>query len=348
MRFSISKQGYIVTAWSIVADGKLCYNNVRKFADEKDAKTFAKIILPSCDPNTIKDMIKNYSPDELFSISVKDGGKITYRKSVLMKVAENGKLYMAKTQDYLQFKTYTKMEIQKNESLTGKQQFRYELLQWCGNVADAERATAFVMGDNEKPEQAQLPKSVIEDGVYLVHANGKFTLFEQEYTKQDNMDAEVVAIGLKMGEFSIEIALHDEADGRRIPLTTKDNGNDEKDKPYYIENYDDAVADMDGADNTAHLRNVLNNILNLTIKLDEEWYIPSLGEMYRIFINKKAINEALDYVKGDRLQDGWYWTSTELSATAAWYLYLSDGSTSNWGTKASDTGRVRAVSAFIL
>ena len=70
--------------------------------------------------------------------------------------------------------------------------------------------------------------------------------------------------------------------------------------------------------------------------------------MYRIFINKKAINEALDYVKGDRLQDGWYWTSTEGSATHAWYLNLNGGNTGIWGSKASNTLRVRAVSAFIL
>lgn len=237
------------------------------------------------------------------------------------------------------------MEIQKNVVLTGKQQFRYELLQWCGNVEDAEKANAFVMGNDEKPRQAQLSKAdQLEDGVYFIHANGKFTLFEYEYTKTDNMESEIVAIGLKMGDFSIEIALHDEANGERITLTTKDNSDEDKDKDYYIENYDDAVADMDGANNTDHLR----SILNPKIQLADEWYIPSLGELYRIFINKKTINEALDYVKGDRLKDSWYWTSTERSATYAWGLSLFDGNTNVWGTKASNANRVRAVSAFIL
>lgn len=235
------------------------------------------------------------------------------------------------------------MEIQKNSCLTDKQQFRYELLQWCGSVADAERANAFVMGNDEKPVQAQLSKSDnLEDGVYFVHANGKFTYFMYAETKLD--ESEVVAIGLKMGDFSIEIALHDEAKGEGITLTTKENTNENEDKAYYIGNYDDAVADMDGANNTDHLR----NILNPKIQLADEWYIPSLGEMYRIFINKKAINEALDYIGGDRLQDRWYWTSTECSATNAWGLNLIGGSTFYWLTKASSTFRVRAVSAFIL
>lgn len=35
-------------------------------------------------------------------------------------------------------------------------------------------------------------------------------------------------------------------------------------------------------------------------------------------------------------------------ATAAWFLNLPDGITSNWSTKASSASRVRAVSAFIF
>ena len=236
------------------------------------------------------------------------------------------------------------MDIQKNGILTGTQQFRYELLQWCGNTKDAKEAYSFVKGNEEIAKQAQLSKSTMGDGVYLVHANGKFTLFESDYTKQDHMDSGVVAIGLKMGEFSIKIALHDVAKGEAINLTTADNGTSDNDKSYYMDSYDDAVADMGGADNTDHLR----SILNPQIQLINEWYIPSLGEMYRIFINKKAINEALDYIGGDRLQDKWYWTSTEGSATNAWLLSLTDGNTCYWYAKASSTGRVRAVSAFIL
>lgn len=237
------------------------------------------------------------------------------------------------------------MEIQTSKALSDVQQFRYELLQWCGNVEDAEKANTFVMGKDEKPVQAQLPKSGnMEDGIYLVHADGKATLFELEYTKDDNMDSEVVAIGLKMGSFGIKIALHDEANGEGITLTTKANGNEQKDQSYYTDKYDDAVADIEGAINTDHLR----NILNPQIKLADDWYIPSLGELYRIFINKKAINAALEFAKGDKLQDRWYWTSTENSATFAWDLYLDDGGANDWCTKASDTCRVRAVSAFIF
>lgn len=234
------------------------------------------------------------------------------------------------------------MDIQKNVILTGTQQFRYELLQWCGGMEDAKKAYAFIMGADEKPEQAQLPKAnQLEDGVYLVQADGKAILFAGDKTQLPS-ESETVAIGLKMGDFSIKIALYDEAEGENITLTTKANTDTGQDKTYYIDNCDDAVADMDGVNNTDHLR----NILNPEIKLADGWYIPSLGELYRIFINKKIINEALDYIHGDKLQDLWYWTSAELSATYAWSLGLYNGLTLGWYTKASYAGRVRAVSAF--
>lgn len=237
------------------------------------------------------------------------------------------------------------MKIQTSKTLSDVQQFRYELLQRCGNVEDAEKANTFVMGKEEKPVQMQLPKSGnMEDGIYLVHADGKATLFELEYTKEDNMDSEIVAIGLKRDGFGIKIALHDEANGDDITLTTKENGNEENDQAYYIDICNDAVANMDGARNTNHLR----NILNPQIKLADDWYIPSLGELYRIFINKKAINAALEFAKGDKLQDRWYWTSTEGSATNAWHLSLNDGYSNDWITTARNMLRVRAVSAFIF
>ena len=80
-----------------------------------------------------------------------------------------------------------------------------------------------------------------------------------------------------------------------------------------------------------------------------KWWLPSLGEMFMIYANITKINYALSLITGaTQLVEDWYWTSTELSATLAWFLYLGDGYTLGWFTKASDAGRVRAVSAFIV
>ena len=78
-----------------------------------------------------------------------------------------------------------------------------------------------------------------------------------------------------------------------------------------------------------------------------KWWLPSLGEMLMIYANMTKINYALSLITGaTQLSETWYWTSTEYSATYAWYLFLSSGSVYG-DTKASSTGRVRAVSAFI-
>lgn len=79
-----------------------------------------------------------------------------------------------------------------------------------------------------------------------------------------------------------------------------------------------------------------------------KWWLPSLGEMMMIYANMTKINYALSLIAGATpLVETWYWTSTEISATNAWYLTLGDGGTHYWCAKASDAGRVRAVSAFI-
>ena len=78
-----------------------------------------------------------------------------------------------------------------------------------------------------------------------------------------------------------------------------------------------------------------------------KWWLPSLGEMMMIYANMTKINYALSLINGaTQLVEEAYWTSTEASATNAWYLYLNNGSAGN-RTKASYTLRVRAVSAFI-
>jgi phage baseplate assembly protein gpV len=78
-----------------------------------------------------------------------------------------------------------------------------------------------------------------------------------------------------------------------------------------------------------------------------KWWLPSLGEMMMIYANMTKINYALSLINGaTQLDEDAYWTSTETSATHAWRLNLSNGD-ADYHTKASNTGRVRAVSAFI-
>ena len=77
------------------------------------------------------------------------------------------------------------------------------------------------------------------------------------------------------------------------------------------------------------------------------WWLPSLGELMMIYANMRKINYALSLINGaTQLAETAYWSSTEYSATYAWYLYLNKGY-ANINTKASNQYRVRPVSAFL-
>ena len=174
------------------------------------------------------------------------------------------------------------------------------------------------------------------DGIYLITKTGKPVLFAPGCNKKD-----CVAVGIKLGGKSIAVSLKDAADGENITLT---NSEDETEYDGYINNCTDAVADWNGKANTKHLEEIR---LNEDIKLEAGQYIPAVGEMYLIYLHKKALNEALEAVGGEPIADDWYWTSTERSATGAWYLYLYDGGMS-YDTKATYALHVPPVSAFII
>ena len=99
--------------------------------------------------------------------------------------------------------------------------------------------------------------------------------------------------------------------------------------------------DYDGAENTKHIQEI-----GTDIKLANGEYIPSLEELYLIYLHKYKINYALGYVHGKLIADEWYWSSTEFSAKNAWYLNLYHGY-QNYNSKTGDQYRVRPVSAFI-
>ena len=113
-------------------------------------------------------------------------------------------------------------------------------------------------------------------------------------------------VGIKFGGKSLVVALNNIGD-EAIELTTKQGGT------RFITNYHQAAEDMDGKAATDDIR----DILNMGIADDE----------------------------GEPLHDDWYWSSTQYSATDAWFLYLNDGGADR-DTKATSQGRVRPVSAF--
>ena len=78
-----------------------------------------------------------------------------------------------------------------------------------------------------------------------------------------------------------------------------------------------------------------------------KWWLPSLGELMMIYANMRKINYALSLINGaTQLAETWYWSSTEYSATGAWYLGLGYGY-AYFTAKATNQNGVRPVSAFL-
>lgn len=76
------------------------------------------------------------------------------------------------------------------------------------------------------------------------------------------------------------------------------------------------------------------------------WWLPSEGEMAMILANFDKINYALSKISGaTQLQNAWYWSSTQISATSAWTLNLHDGYVRYYDK--FNQIRVRPVSAFL-
>lgn len=78
-----------------------------------------------------------------------------------------------------------------------------------------------------------------------------------------------------------------------------------------------------------------------------KWWLPSIAELIAIWKRKHAINLCLSVISGaSPLVESWHWSSTECSATNAWYLYLNGGLLSFWNTKVTSSLYVRAMAAF--
>ena len=224
------------------------------------------------------------------------------------------------------------------ENLTKEQRLRYSLLRDCR--FDRERAREcfnFIMDDDGQQPCKPAPVSPA-DGVYVIYESGDYMMVDPE--EGVDLEDKVAYIGIVSGGAGMAIALRDAAPG---PVALTDgNGNCASEKADFRPDYQDAVQDWAGRENTYRLQ---KSGLNPAICLKEDEYIPSLAQLYLMCLNRKAINEALELAGGEPLIESWYWSSTESSANNAWGLYFSNGYAGS-NTKAAYKDRVRPVSAF--
>ena len=220
------------------------------------------------------------------------------------------------------------------EAINDAMQVRMTLLKETGyNVETAQKCWDFVRGGDEAKKQ-EPTSDRLADGVYLIDTKDNAVRYDGEDTETVN---DTAYIGIIQGSHSVAISLRDVSEDEITLTSKKDDG-----KGHYIDSYMDAVQDWQGKKNTEHLQAVG---LNPAIQLKDGEYIPTLAEMYLICLNRKAINAAMRFVGGQELK-GWYWSSTECSATHAWYLCHDDGY-AGYGTKTTPARKVRTVSEFL-
>lgn len=211
--------------------------------------------------------------------------------------------------------------------MTEEQKLRYELIRNTNSVEKARVFYDFIMG-------TKIPVINVncqcEDGIYICYEGGERQLYDG-----NNPAERVDHIGIKVGTHMVGLCLNSQGESE-LPC----NSDLDKDDFDYKRHELHALDDFNGKANTEHLKRHGEFDFDLA---DDEW-IPSLGELAIICKNKEKINEALAYVGGDGLVDVWYWSSTEYSATGAWYVGFHNGNV--FGSSKSKIYVVRPVCAF--
>lgn len=231
--------------------------------------------------------------------------------------------------------------------LSATQQLRRDLLEKFNDVKAAREAYEFIAGGEavvsvSDPEDVKVRllgrvQTADRDGVYFVTKDNRLLAFGSDEARATEK-ARLVGIALKAGDTAIRIALKDQKD---VTLTNREDPGDVG-SPYYVDNWEGARLWVpNGQAATEHIKAVGTDITGL----EDGWYIPSLYELYLMYLWRNHLDEALKYIGAEPFEDEWYWSSTECSATYAWALSFNTGYQNPYA-KASTRYRVRPVSAL--
>ena len=194
--------------------------------------------------------------------------------------------------------------------------------------------------------------------VYAVAADGSLIDY-------NSANSSCLGVALVAGEHKFMIAKSDAKDGTNYKLYYNFDAHDLSLKDYYTTDGEErtgylpqpdgtykstpnlsgdftswtagALSDFNGIANTAVIADAGSTIKNMctvlkTFNQEEQaagrsadWYVPALGQLALIYLNKSEINAALTKIWGTALANESYWSSTEQSSYKAWSVNFFDG-----------------------
>ncbi len=80
------------------------------------------------------------------------------------------------------------------------------------------------------------------------------------------------------------------------------------------------------------------------LKGGEEWFLPSREQLKKLYEAKSTVNQTLTSMEGTPLGNGYYWSSTQLDAYNAWYVFFDNGEVA--ASTKSNAGSVRAIAEY--
>ena len=104
----------------------------------------------------------------------------------------------------------------------------------------------------------------------------------------------------------------------------KHDGNVKADSPFYKSEIE-ALNDFNMESYTDHLRKS-----GLNFKLDDDLYIPTVGQLAAMYLYREELNRALRLVHGTPMKESQYWSSNEKSPWSSWLVYFDAGLASTW------------------
>ena len=198
------------------------------------------------------------------------------------------------------------------------------------NASDFDEAKAnvsFILGDRSPlttcttrtDNRYKRTKAVIEDGVYIFSKGYQPVRFEDVWDV-DNPKKVNVMVSYHGHEWIV--AKNDVSEDKMNLLK---NDADIKEKSFFYKSEIEALNDFNMKSCTNHLRK-----LELSFKLDNGLYIPTVAQLAAMYLYRKELNKALRLVCGTPMKGDMYWSSSENNAWFSWGVNYYTGGISYW------------------